>query len=397
MTVGFLINTCEPFYRGGYERRVWAFARELAREGHEVRVYTSCPRDETIEGVHFVRLGAPRRFFNRRGVRNGWADLLFTLNIVRLFWRLRTGELDGLDVCATPFLHLPLVAWIARVRRIPVFLTCHEALLAGLPAYVRERGHRSRLGSGILLRFLVALYRAGMASFPRRIAVSKRTAAAMAEENYPAAATIEFGLEPEVFSAVAPEGKPPGMPVSFVFCGRLTPIKSVEQTVRALLLLRGEGVPFHFELIGEGSERPALEKLIRNDPQAAGLFTFHGEVSEDEKRRLLSRSEVFVLSSPREGFSIATLEAMAQGCTALVVSDPALPNGALDFVRPGEGGICVAPGVEPMREGLRRLALEPELRLALRRGAWAAAQGYRIETQTRRLLEIYRTGRPTAG
>jgi len=56
MTIGFLLNTCEPFYRGGYERRAWAFARELARQGHDVRVYTSCPCDETIDGVRFVRL-----------------------------------------------------------------------------------------------------------------------------------------------------------------------------------------------------------------------------------------------------------------------------------------------------------------------------------------------------
>ena len=74
MTIGFLLNTCEPFYRGGYERRAWSFARELARQGHDVRIYTSCPRDETIEGVRFVRLAAPRRFFNARGVRNGSAE-----------------------------------------------------------------------------------------------------------------------------------------------------------------------------------------------------------------------------------------------------------------------------------------------------------------------------------
>jgi glycosyltransferase involved in cell wall biosynthesis len=390
MTVGFLINTCEPFYRGGYERRVWAFARELVRQGHDVRVYTSCPRDEIIDGVRFIRLGAPRRFFNRRGVRNGWADLLFTLNIARLFWKWRPGELDVLDVCATPFLHLPLVARIARARRIPVVLTCHEALLAGLPAYVRERGHHRSVVAGLVLRVLSILYRLGMGSFPRRIAVSQRTATAMAVENYPRSATVEFGLEPEVFSGAPPAGKPALAPASFIFCGRLTPIKSVDQTVKALLLLRAEGIPFHFDIIGEGSERVKLEELVGRDPEAKQSFTFHGEVSEEQKRSLLASSEIFILSSPREGFSIATLEAMAQGCGALVVSDPALPNGALDFVRPEEGGVCVSPGVEPMREALRKLACEPELRLALRRSARIAADHYRIKAQAQLLMEAYR-------
>jgi glycosyltransferase involved in cell wall biosynthesis len=389
VTIGFLINTCEPFYRGGYERRVLAFARELARRGHDVRVYTSCPRDETIDGVRFVRLMKPRAFFNRRGVRNGWADLLFTLNIMRLWWKLRPDELDALDVCATPFLHLPLMARIARARRIPVLLTCHEALLAGLPAYVRERGHAGAFSGALMLRFVTALYRRGMGSFRRRLAVSRRTAAALEQEGYPAVGTVEFGLEPEVFSATPPGPWPENEPVRFVYCGRLTPIKSVEQSVRALLALRAEGMPFHFDIIGEGSERAALEQLVRHDG-AKAAFTFHGEVSEERKRGLLAANEIFILSSPREGFSIATLEAMAQGCGALVVSDPALPNGALDFVHPGEGGICIAPGPDAMRDELRRLAADPALRIRLRRGARAAAERYRVEAQTEKLECLFR-------
>jgi glycosyltransferase involved in cell wall biosynthesis len=390
MTIGFLINTCEPFYRGGYERRVWAFARELVRQGHDVRVYTSCPRDESIDGVRFVRLGAPRPFFNQRGVRNGWADLLFTLNLIRLFWKIGAGELDMLDVCATPFLHLPLVAVLSKTKRLPVVLTCHEALLAGLPAYVRERGHRGRLRAGLLLLLLAALYRLGMRLFPARLAVSQRTASAMQAEGYPAASVVEFGLEAEAFSAAAPEPPLEAEPVRFIFCGRLTPIKSVEQTVVALLALRAEGKSFHFDIVGEGSERSRLEERVA-DARAESNFTFHGELSEAAKRDLLARSEIFVLSSPREGFSIATLEAMAQGCAAVVVSDPRRPNGALDFVRDGAGGLCVEPGGEAMRAALRKLAGDPALRLALRRGAWTAAHRYQVEAQTRRLVDVYRS------
>ncbi len=384
MTVGFLLNTCEPFYRGGYERRAWAFARELARRGHDVRVYTSCPRDETIDGVRFVRIGAPRPFFNRRGVRHGAADLLFALNILRLLRKLAPGELDVLDVCATPFLHLPAAAFVARRKGIPLVLTCHEALLAGLPDYVRERGHRnSVLGRGIAA-LLAGIYRFGMSRTARRLAVSARTAAALAEEKFPAAATVEFGLEPEAFSPAAPEARPG--PARFVFCGRLTPIKSVDVALEALLSLRSEGERFHFDIVGEGSERARLERMAAG---AGDAVTFHGELSEEAKRELLVRGEIFILSSPREGFSIATLEAMAQGCGAVVVSDPARPNGALDFVRDGEEGLHVAPGTKPMRAALGKLLRDPALRLRLRAAAWETSRRYRIETQAERLLEFY--------
>jgi glycosyltransferase involved in cell wall biosynthesis len=390
MRVGFLINTCEPFYRGGYERRAWAFARELVRQGHEVRIYTSCPRDETIEGVRFIRLGSPRVFFNRRGVRNGAADLLFALNIGRLFWKLRPGELDLLDVCATPFLHLPLAAFIARWKRIPLVLTCHEALLAALGDYARERGHRNSVTGKFVALVLAGIYRAGMSCANRRLAVSPRTAAALTREEFPAAAVIEFGLEPEAFSAGPGETRA-GEPVRFIFCGRLTPVKSVDVTVAALLALRAEGESFRFDIIGEGSERARLEEKVAL-AGATDVILSHGELSEEAKRELLSRSEVFVLSSPREGFSIATLEAMGRGCCAVVVVDPARPNGALDFVRDGQEGLCVAPGLGPMQEALRRLIREPALRLRLRRAAWETAREYRIERQARRLAEFYSGG-----
>ena len=385
MTVGFIINTCEPFYRGGYERRTWAFARELARQGHGVRIYTSCSADHTIDGVRFVRLAAPRNYFNARGVRNGFADLLFALGILALLWKLRKGEIDVLEVCATPFLHLSVAAFVARRKRTPLVLTCHEALFSSLPDYVKERGHGASVMIAFLTQMLAGIYRLGMSLTEHRIAVSERTAAGLAQEKFLAEAVIEFGLEPGDFREQLPEPIP--SVVRFIFCGRLTPIKAVDRALEALFALRGE-VSFHFDVVGEGSEMKKLKSMVAA-AQAQEAVTFHGGLDDPARRDLLARSEVFILSSPREGFSIATLEAMAQGCCAVVVSDPQRPNGALDFVQDGENGLCVAPGPEPMREALRRVSLDAELRLRLRRAALTRAQDYRIEAQTARLLEYY--------
>jgi glycosyltransferase involved in cell wall biosynthesis len=388
MTIGFLLNTCEPFYRGGYERRAWAFAREIARQGHDVRIYTSCPRDEMIEGVRFVRLVKPRKFFNARGVRNGAADLLFAFATLRLILCVKRGELDVLDVCATPFVHLPFVALATWLKRIPVVLTCHEALLAALPEYVRERGQTSPMRAALQVRLLAAIYRLGMGLFSNRLAVSHRTARALEAEGFPAQATVEFGLEPEAIAAQAPQARATGESVRLVTCGRLTPIKSVDQALAALPV--GETVqPFRFDIIGEGSERARLERMAADaGTNVQEWITFHGELPEEQKRRLLARSDVFVLASPREGFAIAALEAMAQGCAALVVNDPSRPNGALDFVRDGRDGLVVAPG--GLREGLCRLIGDgPELE-RLRHAAWKTAGEYRVDRQAERLLEAYR-------
>jgi glycosyltransferase involved in cell wall biosynthesis len=389
MIVGFLINTCEPFYRGGYERRAWNFARELTRQGHDVRIYTSCPRDETIDGVRFIRLAPPRSYFNRRGVRNGWADLLFAISILKLLGKLKTRELDVLDICATPFLHLPIAALVTRIKNIPAILTCHEALLAGLPAYARERGCQSAVFRSLVVKILAFIYRTGTSLFACRLAVSRRTAAALEKEGYPALETVEFGLEPEAFNPNPPAAPPSGEPIRFIFCGRLTPIKNVSDTVTALTSPLFEEKQFRFDIIGQGSERPKLEAAVRK----AGLdksVLFHDEADDPAKRGLLARAEIFVLSSPREGFSIATLEAMAQGCAALVVSDPQNPNGATDFVRDRREGIVIPPGVIPLAAALAALCQDASLRLTLRRAAWQTAQTYRIETQAAKLAAFYR-------
>lgn len=387
MTIGFLLNTCEPFYRGGYERRAWAFARELARRGHDVRIYTSCERDQVIDGVRFVLLAKPRKFFNARGVRNGSADLFFAIATLKLLFKLKRGELEVLDICATPFLHLPFAAFVAKVKCIPAVLTCHEALLAALPDYVRERGQKGGSRARILLSMLRAIYCLGMRLFPRRIAVSDRTSQALEREGFPAKSVVEFGLEPEAIASSPPQPRGAGHPVRLIYSGRLTPIKSVGSVLEALVRLRGETAAFHFDIVGEGGERPRLEDQARELP---GLVTFHGDVSEERKRELLAAADVFVLGSPREGFSIATLEGMAQGCAALVVNDPAHPNGVLDFVRNGQEGLVVSPGAGEISAGLKKLIENPHEREEYRRAAHATARFYKIEGQAERLQQAYR-------
>jgi glycosyltransferase involved in cell wall biosynthesis len=389
MVIGFLLNTSEPYYRGGYEQRALSFGRELVRQGHKVLIYTSCPRDEIVDGIRFIRVGPLRSFFNARGVRNGWADLLFSLKILWLFGKPGLDHVDVLDVCATPFIHLPSVALVSWIRRIPVIITCHEALLVSIPAYTRERGHQSQASSWLFVQVFAFLYRLGMGLFPHRLANSHGTAAALAKEGFPAFGVVAAGVESETFNP-KPPGKLPGAePVRFVFCGRLTPIKSVDQALLALFPLCGETPSFHFDIIGDGAERPRLEQMVR-DAGAGKWVTFHGQVSEETKRTILGASEIFLLSSPREGFSLATLEAMAQGCGALIVNDPQRPNGALDFIRHNEQGIVVSPGIEPMREALRLLIKNCDLRLRLRRAAWLKAQDYAVEGQTIRLVAFYR-------
>ena len=100
---------------------------------------------------------------------------------------------------------------------------------------------------------LAAIYRLGQRLMPFRLAVSRRTAEALAAEGYPAFETVEFGLEAEAIADHPPVAHVESEPVRLIYCGRLTPIKSVSQTLAALLPLRGQTTrSFHFDIVGEG-------------------------------------------------------------------------------------------------------------------------------------------------
>jgi glycosyltransferase involved in cell wall biosynthesis len=71
----------------------------------------------------------------------------------------------------------------------------------------------------------------------------------------------------------------------------------------------GRGGRLH--LLGDGSLRPALEKLAANDP----TIRFHGTVAN--VRQWLRATDVFVMPSRYEGLPIAAIEAVSEGLPAI--------------------------------------------------------------------------------
>jgi len=99
--------------------------------------------------------------------------------------------------------------------------------------------------------------------------------------------------------------------------GRLVPRKGHDVALRAVALLKKNGLRTRYVIAGDGSHRSTLERLASALGIAADVV-FTGYVSDDEKYSLLDLSDVFVLPSREEGFDvegfgIAFLEAAARG------------------------------------------------------------------------------------
>ncbi len=166
-----------------------------------------------------------------------------------------------------------------------------------------------------------------------------------------------LALPPET---AAVKAWPPG----FVSVGRLVHQKGLDLLLEALARCGGAAASWPLVLVGDGTERAALERQAG----ATGLaerVQFVG-FQRDPVPFLLAAS-VFVLPSRFEGMPNALLEAMAAGL-AVIVSDAS--PGPLEVVEHRCSGLVVPAGdVEALASALAELAADPQLCLDLGRAA----------------------------
>ncbi len=173
-------------------------------------------------------------------------------------------------------------------------------------------------------------------------------------------------------------------PPRIVFISNLIERKGVGELVDAIdrLLSRTEK-PVAVDVAGDGPLSRRVEQLAAEFESV----TYHGYVSESEKRDLLRDGSVFVLPTHAEGLPIALLEGMAAG-NAIVST----PVGAIPEVIDDDAGVLVPPGAEvELADALESLLVSPERRAAMARENRRRVEEQYTWTQTiAELLQIYR-------
>jgi glycosyltransferase involved in cell wall biosynthesis len=169
-------------------------------------------------------------------------------------------------------------------------------------------------------------------------------------------------VQPGVDESFCPGGRRDPSPL-VVAVGRLVTYKRFDLLIDVLVRLRERHPTLTAVIAGEGSERPALERLIA-DRGAAHWLALPGRISDDALVDLYRRAWALVSTSAHEGWGLTITEAAA--CATPAVVSPIA--GHRDAVDHGVTGFLAEPGTE-MEQQLDLLLRDALVRRRMQRAA----------------------------
>ncbi len=169
-----------------------------------------------------------------------------------------------------------------------------------------------------------------------------------------------------------------------LFVGLLTCRKGVLTLIEAFEKAQREGCVKYLVLAGgEGSDFQTIAKRIEESPVRERI-RLAGRVDDNELVSLYRQAAVFCLPSFHEGYGMPAVEAMQQGCPAIVSNCTSLPEAA------GDAGLLAEPGnADDWARQISRVAGDAQLTAALREKGYRHAAAMTWESSARTTLDVY--------
>ena len=339
---------------GGIEMQMRDLALALMARGHDVRVICGVPGEPEVDGIPVERLPGPRLPGFGIAVTPG------------VFGALRRAMAEGgYDVIhiqvgnVAPIAH-HAIQYCAR-HRLPAVASFHSVLkYYDVPLWVLDALHGYSTST---VRFTTV---STVAAESMRPLVKDRDIG-----------ILPNGIDLAWWKRPSPPGGGEGHPVTEAGPVEFVSVTRLQKRKRARWLIRAfaaavAGLPpgaARLTIVGDGDERPALERIIRG----AGLdqsVILAGRQPREAIRDVLHRSDVFVLASKLESFGIAALEARAAGLAVLTMAQ----SGARDFLNHGVDALLAADDAA-LAADIRAMIADPAKRLALTEAAGTPPPG----------------------
>lgn len=166
--------------------------------------------------------------------------------------------------------------------------------------------------------------------------------------------------------------------------GRLAREKNQAFLLMAFALIRKRLPAARLVLVGEGDDRPRLEKLTC-DLDLGESVQFVGSVPHERVGEFYLAADLFLFPSTSETQGLVVLEAMAAGLPVVALTSDA----AADLLGDGEAGIMLPEDATRFAECAAELWELPERRRAMAAAGRRIAAGYAPDACAARLLDLY--------
>ncbi|MFX1296628.1 MAG: glycosyltransferase family 4 protein [Promethearchaeota archaeon] len=177
----------------------------------------------------------------------------------------------------------------------------------------------------------------------------------------------------------------PKSTIELIFIGRLIEIKRVSDAINAIAELKDDFPNLRLTIVGSGPAEKSLKKISSN-LSVKNFTRFIGEISHKKVPKYLSKADIFIFTSPKEGFPTVLLEAMASGLPILAPKSTAIP----ELVHNHVNGFLYSPGNnKELIENLKILMKDNALRKLMGENSQKLAKIYSWKKIINQLIKFY--------
>lgn len=374
MKIMQVIHRYPPYYRAGSETYTWLLSRELARQGHQVIVFTRVenPFRATYETNTAIEDGVQVITVNRPVAEHSLTAKYLDPEIEQIF-KKELLEFDPDIVHIGHLSHLSTnIVKIAREYRYPVIFTLHDYWLMCLRGQLITRSLEPCEGPSVkgcmdcfslyfrdhdLGHSIIRDYLAHMSEIrdlvDHYIAPSRFLMDMFVKNGLPREKItyIDYGFDFSMFERFQ---RKPSSKIRFGFTGRIIPTKGVHLLLEAFRRLEESDVELHiYGTIDESA------KYLLYEHEGDGRVFFHGEYDYADLPTILASIDVLVVPSIwYENSPLVIHEAFLAGIPVITSN----VGGMAELVTNGVNGLLFERGnAEDLTNQMRKLVQDRDL------------------------------------
>ena len=338
---------------GGTENHVWMLAKELARRGNDITIYTTTSLNN--KDVTSLELKPP---FIKTGYISSSLDLpynettdkvsiqrfdvsfrILSFNIIpSMFSGLaeNIGEFDLIHGHVFNLFTNFIGCYYAKKNKKPFILTAHDLVISDshpLNAKLLKKLYDSTFGKYVIKNSakLIALTWSQIREYIALGADRKQI------EVIPNAIDLKNYGDKNSPSSFLERYRIKKSNKILLFVGRIEKYKHIQDVIEIMPIILKKHPNVKFIIVGEDyGFRKNLEEISKNIGVEEKV-TFTGGIPEEDLLLMYQIADIFVFPSKQEGFGIVLLEAMASGTPCVARSIPATKR----VIRDGKTGFLV--------------------------------------------------------